>query len=121
MKNNNEKKMVQNLKWATAHLSIGWVGAGRSKARGARHRAGSTAQGHRDWRRGPRADGPAGAAGARTWQARGRGRRAGAAGPWALGRAGHGAVTRPAGLPGQGLGAPGRAAGPTGCALGALS
>ena len=34
----NEKKMVQNLKWATAHLSIGW--ALGTRARGAAGRGG---------------------------------------------------------------------------------
>ena len=63
---NEGKKMVQNLKWATAHLSIGYAlgaralgvrgdrvpGARQARAGGGtRHWARGIAQGRREWRR----------------------------------------------------------------------
>ena len=110
------------MKWATAHLSTGWVG----------RRARNTAQAQTRARRGHRSAG-AGAVG-RQAQALGRGRAGreggvgvqgtrGAQACGALRRAGCSGVARargarPAGRLGR---AAGRAAGPAGCALGAHS
>ena len=98
MKNEKKKISVQNLKWATAHLSrrlgarLGARNSDTARRRGARHAG--TAQAA--WACGPGASGRWGA------------------GRWALGRRARGALRqRAAGAGRHGVGAQGRAAGRT--------
>ena len=107
--------MVQNLKWATAHLSIGWGAARQHCAQAsAQAGAGAPSKGHGRVDEGRWARGTAGArGGAQVRQQALGGTGAGAQGAGASGRGSRRGA--------QAWARPRRAVGPTGCALGALS